>query len=79
VEFSTERAAIYCSAGYAGTGITVTSDVGGYFLASDAGTGVYIFKSATSNVVSIKNRLGGTRTIKVTILTNGVATLSAFV
>lgn len=78
VEFSTERAAIFCSAGYAGTGITVTSDVGGYFLASDAGTGVYIFKSATSNVVSIKNRLGGTRTIKVTILTSGTATLSAF-
>lgn len=78
VEFSTERGAIFCSAGYSGTGITVTSDVGGYFLSSDAGTGVYIFKSATTNVISIKNRLGGTRTIKVTILTDGVATLSAF-
>lgn len=78
IEFSTERSVIECCTSYTAADVSVASDIGGYFLFSDAGTGVYIFKSASSNVVSIKNRLGGTRTIKVTVLSNGVATLSAF-
>lgn len=78
IEFDTERSSIECSSSYSAAVVTALSDIGNYYLLTDAGTGLYITKSASSNVITIKNRLGGSRTIKVTVLTSGVAVLSAF-
>lgn len=60
-----ERAAIKCFAAYGTAAISASGDPGGYFLAADAGTGVFISKSASSGVVTIKNRMGGSRVIRV--------------
>jgi len=56
IEFDTERSAIKCISSYAASSLTILSDIGGYFLSSDAGTGVYISKTASSANISIKNR-----------------------
>lgn len=47
--------------------ITILSDQENLYLESDAGTGIYITKSAVSNLVTIKNRLGTTHNIFVLI------------
>lgn len=60
-----ERASIKCVANYGSASISAISDTQGLFLVSDAGTGIYVFKSASSGVVSIKNRMGGSRVIRV--------------
>jgi hypothetical protein len=50
---------------YKATTINALSDPSGLFLATDAGTGIYISKSANSAAVTIKNRTGATKTIGV--------------
>ena len=50
---------------YKATTINALSDPSGLFLATDAGTGIYISKSANSAAVTIKNRTGSTKTIGV--------------
>ena len=47
------------------TTINALSDPSGLFLATDAGTGIYISKSANSAAVVIKNRMGAAKTIGV--------------
>lgn len=47
--------------------ITILSDQENLYLETDAGTGIYITKSAVSNTVTIKNRLGSTHNIFVLI------------
>jgi hypothetical protein len=50
---------------YKATTINALSDPSGLFLATDAGTGIYISKSANSAAVVIKNRMGAAKTIGV--------------
>lgn len=73
IEVGTENAQISCSSDQASSVVSFFSDSQNLALSSDAGTGVYVFKSAASNVISVKNRLGGTRTIRVRVL-NSVVT-----
>ena len=58
--------------------ITVLTDQENLYLESDAGTGIYITKSATSNVVTIKSRLGGTHSIFVLIERGLVSSATAW-
>lgn len=58
--------------------ISCISDIGGIFLNSDAGTGIYVSKSSSSAVVTIKNRLGGSRTIQVVSANNAVSAATAW-
>ena len=58
--------------------ITVLTDQENLYLESDAGTGIYITKSATSNVVTIKSRLGGTHNIFVIIERGLVSSATAW-
>ena len=50
---------------YKATTINALSDPSGLFLATDAGTGIVVTKSANSAAVTIKNRTGATKTIGV--------------
>lgn len=58
--------------------IVVLTDVENLFLESDAGTGVYIWKSAVSGVVNIKSRLGSTHNIAVIIERGLVSSATAW-
>lgn len=69
---------ILCSASYSKAGISAVSDTSEIFLSSDAGTGIYISKSDTSNTVSIKNRMGSAKVIEVKSLTSRIASATAW-
>ena len=58
--------------------ITVLTDQENLYLESDAGTGIYITKSATSNVVTIKSRLGTSHNIFVIIERGLVSSATAW-
>lgn len=58
--------------------IVVLTDVENLFLESDAGTGVYIWKSAVSGIVNIKSRLGSTHNIAVIIERGLVSSATAW-
>ena len=58
--------------------IVVLTDAENLFLESDAGTGVYIWKSAVSGVVNIKSRLGSTHNIAVIIERGLVSSATAW-
>jgi hypothetical protein len=75
---ATGRKAMKCFACYASTGISAISDPGGLFLNSDAGTGIYVFKSAASNVISVKNRLGSTVTITIQATNSEITSATAW-
>ena len=53
------------SCDYKSTNINALSDPSNLFLTSDAGTGVFVSKSANSSAITIKNRLGSTHLIGV--------------
>lgn len=57
--------AVLCYASYITAVITAISDPSGIFLSSDAGVGIYISKSANSDTLTFKNRLGGSHEILV--------------
>jgi hypothetical protein len=65
VEIGTTRQTVLCSTSYTDATVSFLSDPGNVALLSDAGVGIYIFKSANSDVVSIKNRFGAARVIRV--------------
>lgn len=58
--------------------ISAISDPSGLFLLTDAGTGLFVSKSTSSSVISIKNRMGGTRNIGVSFLSGHVSTATAW-
>jgi hypothetical protein len=58
--------------------ITVLTDQENYYLESDAGTGIYITKAASSNVVTIKSRLGTAHNIFVIIERGLVSSATAW-
>lgn len=57
--------ALLCFANFASASISAISDPSGIFLLADAGTGIYISKSASDNTITVKNRMGGSRGIGI--------------
>lgn len=75
---SSSNEALTVTATQAGAAVSCISDIGGLFLTSDAGTGIFVSKSAASAVVSIKNRLGGSRTFQVVSTNNPITSATAW-
>lgn len=63
VSVATDRTSFLCYANYAAAAVTCLSDPSGIFLPTDTGTGIYVTKSASSGVITIKNRTGNSRAI----------------
>lgn len=58
--------------------ISAVSDPSNLFLLTDAGTGIFVSKSAASSVISIKNRMGGSRNIGVSFLSGHVSAATSW-
>jgi hypothetical protein len=76
--FSVETAnyAMLCACEKNSNIVNALSDPGSRFLDTDAGTGVVVTKS--SNVVTVKNRTGGSVTIKIKVLDGRVLSATAW-
>jgi len=61
-----------CHTNYFTNLVTSMSDPGNKFLISDAGVGIYIFKSSSSYVLSVKNRLGSSHAILIQALNSEI-------
>lgn len=75
---ATGRRSILCFADYASGVVTAVSDPSNIFLPSDSGTGIYVSKSASSNVISVKNRLGSTVTITIQAINSNITSATAW-
>lgn len=73
---STQYLTVKC--GFATTAISSPYDPFGLFLTSDAGTGIYVSKSATSNVVTVKNRLGTSANFQITATSALITSVTAW-
>lgn len=62
---ATSGEGLLCTSSYLSGVVSAPSDPNGIFLTADSGTGLYITKSASSTTISIKNRLGSTKTLLV--------------
>lgn len=71
-------AAMHLSSSYLSAIINAISDPGSIFLRSDAGTGIYVSKSAGSGTVTFKNRLGGASAIEIKALSNILTSIAAW-
>jgi hypothetical protein len=69
---------IYCVTDYNGAVITALSDRGNLLLEADAGTGVYVTKSASSASLTFKNRMGTAKVIEIRALTNQLNLVTAW-
>lgn len=67
---------LICSASYKNAAITVLNDVDGLFLPTDAGTGIYIAKTAGSASLTFKNRMGGARNIEIKTITTNFSSIT---
>lgn len=56
---------LYIASEYLDDRISCLSDKNDLFLPTDSGVGYYIYKSASSNTITIKNRTGGSRDIQI--------------
>ena len=56
---------LYIVSEYLSDKITCLSDKNDLFQPADSGVGYYIYKSASSNTITIKNRTGGSRDIQI--------------
>jgi hypothetical protein len=63
---------------FASAEVTAVSDPSGLFLPTDAGVGIYVFKSAGSGFIGFKNRMGASVTIEVKSLTARVVGTSSW-
>lgn len=54
-----------CSCDYNTADISAPIDPSGMFLTTDAGTGIYVYKSVTSRTIGVKNRSGGAINIEI--------------
>lgn len=61
---------MYLVTDYAGSVITALSDRGNLLLESDAGTGVFVSKSAGDNTVTFKSRMGAPKVFEIRAMTN---------
>lgn len=78
IEIGTERNAILCQADYTSANISFISDKGNYGLLTDAGTGIYVSKSATSANIFIKNRMGASRVIRIKAIGSAFTSTTAW-
>lgn len=78
IEIGTVRRGIFCGTDYSSATINPLMDLGGLLLLVDFGVGVFVSKSANSNSVTIKNRLGASRVIRVTALSCEITTITAW-
>ena len=69
---------IYCITDYNSAVITALSDRGNLLLEADAGTGVYVTKSASSASLTFKNRMGTAKIIEIRALTNQLNLVTAW-
>lgn len=66
------------TANFASAAVSSPSDPSALFLPSDSGTGIYVSKSSSSAVITIKNRLGGSRTFQIVSANNAVSAATAW-
>jgi hypothetical protein len=66
------------SCDYKSTGINALSDPSNLFLATDAGTGIVVTKSANSAAVTVKNRTGTTETIGILAVRSPITAATAW-
>lgn len=64
IELDSGEALIF-SGSFAAEGVSFLSDASNLALISDAGTGIVVSKPASSKVITVKNRMGGTRAILI--------------
>lgn len=69
---------LYLVTDFASSTITALSDRGNLLLESDAGTGIYVSKSAGSAGVTFKNRMGSSKVIEIRALTNQLSPVNAW-
>ena len=69
---------IRCSTSFNASRITALSDHDNLFLLSDAGTGIYVSKSAASATITVKNRMGSSKDIEIKALTNRITNATAW-
>ena len=69
---------IYCVTDFASNVITALSDRANLLLEADAGTGIYITKSAASAGITFKNRMGVSKVIEIRALTNQLSPVTAW-
>lgn len=67
-----------CMANYNLATISVLADAGNLFLATDAGTGVYVGKSATSYDVIVKNRMGSAQNMIVQSINSNITSATTW-
>ncbi len=67
-----------CMANYALATITVLADAGNLFLATDAGIGVYVGKSASSYNVVVKNRMGSAQNIIIQSINSNITSATTW-
>ena len=63
---------------FAGAGISAVANADSLFLPTDAGTGIYVTKSAATGVISFKNRTGFTATIGINAINCTVTGIGAW-
>ena len=66
------------SCDYKSAGINALSDPSNLFLATDAGTGIVVTKSANSAVVTVKNRMGGIKSIGILAVRSPITAATAW-
>ena len=69
---------MYLVTDYNSSTITALSDKGNLLLESDAGTGVYVSKSAGSATVTFKNRTGGSKIYEIRAMTNQLSSITGW-
>ena len=73
---STEQVIVQTS--FVTAAVNATYDPSGLFLPANAGSGIVVTKSASSNVVTIRNRLGGSRNFQITATTALISSATAW-
>lgn len=69
---------IECHTSFLSSLITAVSDPANIFLSADAGTGIYVTKSASNANITFKNRMGGSRDIEIKSITARLSTVTAW-
>lgn len=65
-------------ASFLGAQVSALSDPSGIFLATDAGTGIFVSKAGSSSTVSFKNRTGVSLQIEIKSLSTRIASATAW-
>ena len=78
IVIAVENEQLYLVTDYNAATITALSDRSNLLLESDAGTGVYVSKSAASNTVTVKSRMGSAKVIEIRALTNQLSNVTAW-